>query len=59
MKKVLSLVLAVCMLMTLTVSASAAAYRDVEGHWAQSSIERWTGYDVVNGDTKGNFNPQN
>ena len=59
MKKVLSLVLAVCMLMTLTVSASAAAYRDVEGHWAQSSIERWTGYDVVNGDTNGNFNPQN
>ena len=32
--------------------------RDTEGHWAESAIERWSGYGVVEGRGDGTFAPE-
>lgn len=32
-------------------------FRDVQNHWARSIIREWNDLGVVNGDDKGNFNP--
>lgn len=60
-KTILGVSLAVCMSMSLMTgpafAAEADAFVDVEGHWAESSIERWTGYDVVDGKGNGVFDP--
>ena len=58
-RKLLSLVLALAMAVSLfAVSASAAepAYGDTAGHWAESSVDRWSDYGVVQG-SDGLFNP--
>lgn len=57
-KRILSLALALVMALSLFPVASLAAeeYGDVAGHWAESSIERWSGYNIVEGDG-GNFYP--
>ena len=51
-----------CLILTGAVAASlcsmsalAADYKDTNGHWAESSINRWTDTGIVNGN--GNFNP--
>lgn len=57
-KRVISLVLALTMVLSLlpgTVFASAG-YDDIEGHWASSSIERWSTYNIVEG-SNGHFRP--
>lgn len=63
-KRALSLVLCVVMVLSLAaVPASAAktekagSFPDVQGHWGQSSVRRWSGYGVLNGNEKGEFNP--
>lgn len=59
MKKVLSLTLAVLMVLSLlpmTAVAAGSQYDDVGEHWAESSIERWSEYKIVEGD-KGHFRP--
>ena len=60
MKKTLGLLLVtlMCLLSFSTVFA-AAEYTDVNGHWAESSIERWTEEDVVNGYEDNTFKPEN
>ena len=58
-KRVLSLVLALAMVVSLVTPALAAdtpAFPDVDGHWAQSSIERWSAAGVLNG-KGGGFDP--
>jgi hypothetical protein len=44
-------------LIMLPVSAFAADYSDIQGNWAQSSIERWTDAGIVGGKTDGDFHP--
>lgn len=58
-RKALSLILAFAMAVSLfTVSASAAepTYGDTAGHWAEASIERWSGYGIIQG-SNGKFDP--
>lgn len=58
-KRALSLALALVMALSLLPTASLAAgqkYDDTAGHWAESSIERWSGYKIVEGDD-GHFHP--
>ena len=48
------------MVMTMipvAVAASPSSYDDISGHWAESSIDRWSGYGVVNGAGDGQFAP--
>lgn len=58
-RKALSLILAFAMAVSLfTVGASAAepTYGDTAGHWAEASIERWSGYGIIQG-INGKFDP--
>lgn len=58
-RKLLSLLLALTMTVSLlTVGASAVepTYDDIAGHWAEASIERWSGYGIIQGNN-GKFNP--
>lgn len=58
-RKALSLILAFAMAVSLfTVGASAAepTYGDTAGHWAEASIERWSGYGIIWG-SNGKFDP--
>lgn len=50
---------AVLLTSLLPVGARAAesTFADTEGHWAESSIERWSGYGVVAGLGNGTFAP--
>lgn len=58
-RKALSLILAFAMAVSLfTVGASAAepTSGDTAGHWAEASIERWSGYGIIQG-SNGKFDP--
>ena len=59
-RKLLSMLLAATMVTSLlplsAFAAETATYDDVNGHWAQSSITRWSGYRVVQG-YDGEFQP--
>lgn len=48
MKKILALVLCLCMVMSMSAVAMAD-YTDIDGHWAEGSIDRWTAYGIVEG----------
>ena len=48
-------------LSSLTVPVAHAAevdFKDIDSHWAKSSIERWAGYEVVNGMGNNQFKPE-
>lgn len=58
-RKILSLILVFAMTVSLlTVGASAVepTYGDTAGHWAESSIERWSGHGIIQG-SNGLFDP--
>ena len=58
-RKLLSLLLAFVMMASLlTVGASAAepTYGDTVGHWAEGSIDRWSGHGIIQG-SNGTFAP--
>ena len=58
-RKFLSLILVFAMTVSLlTVGASAVepTYGDTAGHWAESSIERWSAYGIIQG-SNGLFDP--
>ncbi len=59
LKKLLAIVLTAALLLGMTaVTASAAgAFADTEKHWAESSIERWAGHNIVQGGDNGLFDP--
>lgn len=49
-KRILSLLLAVAVISTLLPAALASGvYTDTDGHWGETSIDRWTAYGVVGG----------
>ena len=57
--KLLSILLCLVMALTLLPTVALAAgsgYRDTDGHWAETAIDRWSAYGVLEGDS-GNFNP--
>lgn len=63
-KQIISKILIIAMLFgTVSITtdthiyAENMQYVDVENHWAQSSIERWSGYEIVNGNEIGEFLP--
>jgi len=56
--RILSALLAMVLLCTAMLSASAAAkFTDIEGHWGKSYIERWADSGVINGYPDGTFRP--
>ena len=58
-RKLLSIFLAFAMsvsLLTVGTSAVEPTYGDVAGHWAEASIDRWSGHGVIQGNN-GKFNP--
>ena len=58
-RKILSLILVFAMTVSLlTVGAGAVepTYGDTAGHWAESSIERWSGHGIIQG-SNGQFDP--
>lgn len=57
-KKILSLILTVAMLLTVMPMALAAdEYSDVQGHWGEAAIDRWTQAGVAVGREDGTFAP--
>ena len=58
MKKALSLLMTAAAVVGVTSTAAfASQFSDTKGHWAESSIDRWSGYGVVNGHGNGTFSP--
>ena len=58
-RKLLSLILAFAVtasLLTVSAGAFRPAYGDTAGHWAERSIERWSGHGIVQG-SDGLFDP--
>ena len=56
-RRILSLLVALCLIAALLpMSVLAASYPDTDGHWAESSIDRWSEAAVVQG-TDGEFRP--
>ena len=49
-RRILSLLVALCLIAALLpMSVLAASYPDTDGHWAESSIDRWSEAAVVQG----------
>ena len=55
-KRITSGILALCMLISLFPVTALATYSDIDGHWGEEAIERWSEYGIVEGDGE-NFNP--
>ena len=58
-RKILSLILVFAMtvsLLTVGTGAVGPTYGDTAGHWAESSIERWSAYGIIQG-SNGQFDP--
>ena len=58
-RKILSLILVFAMtvsLLTVGTGAVEPTYGDTAGHWAESSIERWSAYGIIQG-SNGLFDP--
>ena len=58
-RKILSLILVFAMtvsLLTVGTGAVGPTYGDTAGHWAESSIERWSGHGIIQG-SNGLFDP--
>ncbi|HIV85467.1 MAG TPA: S-layer homology domain-containing protein, partial [Candidatus Monoglobus merdigallinarum] len=58
LRKTLALILAIAMVLTTfgMTAVSAAQYNDTSGHWAESYINTWSDYGVIQGDG-GYFRP--
>ncbi|KJB89320.1 hypothetical protein AZ66_02580 [Paenibacillus sp. E194] len=55
-KKVMCIMLALIMTLSLIMPVSAASFKDTQGHWSQASIDRWNEYGVITGDRE-SFRP--
>lgn len=58
-RKFLTVILSVCMVLSMlpvTSSAATPVYNDVDGHWAEEAILRWSEYGVLEG-SEGLFAP--
>jgi hypothetical protein len=58
-RRILSLALAVVMVVGVAglTALGAPVYSDIEGHWGEAAIEKWSGYDVLHGNGDGTFSP--
>ncbi|MCM1149495.1 MAG: S-layer homology domain-containing protein, partial [Butyricicoccus sp.] len=56
-KKLLSVLLVVCMMLTLMPMAALADFADTDGHWGKDAIDRWASVGVLNGKADGVFDP--
>lgn len=57
-KKAISVLVTLCLVISLmSVTAFAAEYDDTEGHWAETYIDKWSDYGVVQGMGDGTFQP--
>ena len=58
-KRMLSLILALTMIgsMLVPMHVSAALFSDVNGHWAQATIEELAGKGIINGKEDGRYDP--
>ncbi len=57
MKKIIALILSVILILSTT--AFAAPFPDIDGHWAEEAITTLYEDKAINGDTDGNFHPDN
>lgn len=58
MKKILACVVSFTLLLCIFAPCVfAAEYSDIENHWAETAIDRWTDAKVISGDGDGNFRP--
>lgn len=55
-RKLLAILLIVCLVISIAPAALAAGYGDTADHWAESSIERWSGHGIIQG-SNGLFDP--
>ncbi|NLL39301.1 MAG: hypothetical protein GX254_06925 [Clostridiales bacterium] len=58
-RKLLAIVLAAIMLASMFPLTVSAAFSDTAGHWASSTIEKWSEAGVLNGYADGSFKPSN
>lgn len=56
-KKLLSVLLVVCMVLTLVPMTALADFADTEGHWGKNAIDRWAAEGVLNGKGEDVFDP--
>lgn len=56
-RKLLAILLIVCLVISIAPAALAAGYDDTDGHWAEGSIERWASYGIIEGVGDGEFSP--
>lgn len=58
-RRILSMLLAVCMVVSMLATAALAAptYVDIEGHWGEEAIEYWSAQGVIGGVGGDSFNP--
>ncbi len=57
MKKIITLLLAVFMLLSMSIPAFAHDFTDISGHWAETEIAEAAKAGIVNGDGNGLFRP--
>lgn len=55
-RKLLAILLIVCLVISIAPAALAAGYDDTDGHWAEGSIERWAAHGIIEG-YDGKFDP--
>ena len=54
-----SLVIALCLVLSMAVTAFAAPLMDIENHWAKEQIKTWEEKGLVKGYEDGTFRPDN
>ncbi len=58
MKRFVSILLAIAMVCSMVICVSAGGkFSDIEGHWGEEYINRWTDAGVINGYPDGTFRP--
>jgi hypothetical protein len=57
LKKALSLLIVLMLVVSLFPLNVLAAFNDTKDHWAESTIEKWAGAGVLNGYSDGSFKP--
>lgn len=57
MKKVISIFVAVTMIFSSITTTFAADFSDINGHWAESTINKWKDKEIITGYPDGTFKP--
>lgn len=56
LKKVSLWMIVMLLIINMSITAYGADFTDIEDHWAENEIDKWSGYGLVNG-YEGKFNP--